>query len=67
VIERWDELSGKPGTDYWAYLRSVDALLSEFSARVQVVVEEHSLWVELPPQLWASCFSDLDRRAGSGL
>jgi FAD/FMN-containing dehydrogenase len=27
-------VSGKPGTDYWAYLRSVDALLSEFSARV---------------------------------
>jgi FAD/FMN-containing dehydrogenase len=27
-------VSGKPGTDYWAYLRSVDALLSQFSARV---------------------------------
>jgi FAD/FMN-containing dehydrogenase len=27
-------VSGKPGTDYWAYLRSVDALLAEFSARV---------------------------------
>jgi FAD/FMN-containing dehydrogenase len=27
-------VSGKPGTDYWSYLRSVDALLSEFSARV---------------------------------
>jgi len=27
-------VSGQPGTDYWAYLRSVDALLSEFSARV---------------------------------
>ena len=27
-------VSGKPGTDYWAYLRSVDALLSDFSARV---------------------------------
>jgi FAD/FMN-containing dehydrogenase len=27
-------VSGKPGTDYWGYLRSVDALLSEFSARV---------------------------------
>jgi FAD/FMN-containing dehydrogenase len=27
-------VSGKPGTDYWDYLRSVDALLSEFSARV---------------------------------
>jgi len=27
-------VSGKPGTDYWAYLRSVDALLSEFDARV---------------------------------
>lgn len=27
-------VSGKPGTDYWGYLRSVDALLSEFGARV---------------------------------
>jgi len=27
-------VSGKPGTDYWRYLRSVDALLSEFDARV---------------------------------
>jgi FAD/FMN-containing dehydrogenase len=27
-------VSGKPGTDYWAYLRSVDALLSDYSARV---------------------------------
>ena len=27
-------VSGKPGTDYWDYLRSVDALLAEFSARV---------------------------------
>ncbi|MBV8999393.1 MAG: FAD-binding protein [Solirubrobacterales bacterium] len=27
-------VSGKPGTDYWSYLRSVDALLSDFSARV---------------------------------
>lgn len=27
-------VSGKPGTDYWAYLRSVDALLSDFGARV---------------------------------
>ena len=27
-------VSGKPGTDYWAYLRSVDGLLSDFSARV---------------------------------
>jgi len=27
-------VSGKPGTDYWDYLRSVDALLSEFDARV---------------------------------
>jgi FAD/FMN-containing dehydrogenase len=27
-------VSGKPGTDYWHYLRSVDALLAEFSARV---------------------------------
>jgi FAD/FMN-containing dehydrogenase len=27
-------VSGKPGADYWSYLRSVDALLSEFSARV---------------------------------
>jgi FAD/FMN-containing dehydrogenase len=27
-------VSGKPGTDYWGYLRSVDALLSQFSARV---------------------------------
>ncbi|MGZ4304172.1 MAG: D-arabinono-1,4-lactone oxidase [Solirubrobacteraceae bacterium] len=27
-------VSGKPGTDYWDYLRSVDRLLSEFSARV---------------------------------
>jgi FAD/FMN-containing dehydrogenase len=27
-------VSGKPGTDYWGYLRAVDALLSEFSARV---------------------------------
>jgi FAD/FMN-containing dehydrogenase len=27
-------VSGRPGTDYWGYLRSVDALLSEFSARV---------------------------------
>jgi FAD/FMN-containing dehydrogenase len=27
-------VSGTPGTDYWDYLRSVDALLSEFSARV---------------------------------
>jgi FAD/FMN-containing dehydrogenase len=27
-------VSGKPGTDYWAYLRSVDRLLSDFSARV---------------------------------
>jgi FAD/FMN-containing dehydrogenase len=27
-------VSGTPGTDYWDYLRSVDRLLSEFSARV---------------------------------
>jgi FAD/FMN-containing dehydrogenase len=27
-------VSGKPGTDYWDYLRSVDRLLQEFSARV---------------------------------
>ncbi len=27
-------VSGKPGTDYWSYLRSVDALLSEHDARV---------------------------------
>ena len=27
-------MSGKPGTDYWDYLRSVDRLLSEFTARV---------------------------------
>jgi FAD/FMN-containing dehydrogenase len=27
-------VSGAPGTDYWAYLRSVDALLAEFDARV---------------------------------
>jgi FAD/FMN-containing dehydrogenase len=27
-------VSGEPGTDYWDYLRSVDALLTEFSARV---------------------------------
>jgi FAD/FMN-containing dehydrogenase len=27
-------VSGKPGTDYWDYLRSVDSLLSDFSARV---------------------------------
>ncbi|MBV9606716.1 MAG: FAD-binding protein, partial [Solirubrobacterales bacterium] len=27
-------VSGKPGTDYWDYLRSVDALLAQFSARV---------------------------------
>ncbi len=27
-------VSGVPGTDYWDYLRSVDALLSDFDARV---------------------------------
>jgi FAD/FMN-containing dehydrogenase len=27
-------VSGKPGTDYWAYLRSVDSLLADFDARV---------------------------------
>jgi FAD/FMN-containing dehydrogenase len=27
-------VSGRPGTDYWDYLRSVDALLAEFGARV---------------------------------
>jgi FAD/FMN-containing dehydrogenase len=27
-------VSGKPGTDYWDYLRSVDRLLAQFSARV---------------------------------
>ena len=27
-------VSGTPGTDYWAYLRSVDALLAGFDARV---------------------------------
>jgi FAD/FMN-containing dehydrogenase len=27
-------VSGTPGADYWSYLRSVDGLLSEFSARV---------------------------------
>jgi FAD/FMN-containing dehydrogenase len=27
-------VSGKPGTDYWDYLRSVDALLAQFDARV---------------------------------
>jgi FAD/FMN-containing dehydrogenase len=27
-------VSGKPGTDYWDYLRSVDSLLAEFDARV---------------------------------
>lgn len=27
-------VSGKPGTDYWAYLRSVDALLADHDARV---------------------------------
>ena len=27
-------MSGKPGTNYWDYLRSIDALLAEFDARV---------------------------------
>ena len=27
-------VSGQPGTDYWDYLRSVDALLNEFDARI---------------------------------
>ena len=27
-------VSGEPGTDYWSYLRTVDALLAEFDARV---------------------------------
>jgi FAD/FMN-containing dehydrogenase len=27
-------VSGTPGTDYWGYLRSVDALLAELGARV---------------------------------
>ena len=27
-------VSGKPGSDYWGYLRSVDTLLAEFGARV---------------------------------
>ena len=27
-------VSGQPGTDYWGYLRAVDALLAEFDARV---------------------------------
>jgi FAD/FMN-containing dehydrogenase len=27
-------VSGKPGSDYWDYLRSVDSLLAEFEARV---------------------------------
>jgi FAD/FMN-containing dehydrogenase len=27
-------VSGTPGTDYWAYLRSVDRLLSQYAARV---------------------------------
>jgi FAD/FMN-containing dehydrogenase len=27
-------VSGKPGTDYWDYLRTVDALLAQFDARV---------------------------------
>jgi FAD/FMN-containing dehydrogenase len=27
-------VSGRPGTDYWDYLRSVDSLLQDFSARV---------------------------------
>ena len=27
-------VSGTPGTDYWDYLRSVDALLAQFDARV---------------------------------
>jgi len=27
-------VSGEPGTDYWDYLRSVDAVLSQFDARV---------------------------------
>jgi hypothetical protein len=27
-------VSGKPGTDYWGYLRDVDALLAQFGARV---------------------------------
>ena len=27
-------VSGRPGTDYWDYLRSVDALLTQFDARV---------------------------------
>ncbi len=27
-------VSGQPGTDYWDYLRTVDALLSQFDARV---------------------------------
>ena len=27
-------VSGTPGTDYWAYLRSVDSLLADFDARV---------------------------------
>jgi FAD/FMN-containing dehydrogenase len=27
-------VSGTPGTDYWAYLRSVDALLQQYDARV---------------------------------
>jgi FAD/FMN-containing dehydrogenase len=27
-------VSGQPGTDYWDYLRSVDAVLAQFDARV---------------------------------
>jgi FAD/FMN-containing dehydrogenase len=27
-------VSGEPGTDYWSYLRTVDALLADFDARV---------------------------------
>jgi len=60
-------VSGRPGTDYWDYLRRVDALLGEFDARVH--------WGKLhfltPEQLHrryprAGAFIDIRRRLDPG-
>ena len=54
-------VSGMPGTDYWDYLRSVDSLLREFSARVH--------WGKLhflEPERLESCIPKPTSSSGSG-
>jgi FAD/FMN-containing dehydrogenase len=60
-------VSGTPGTDYWPYLREVDALLGEFDARVHWgklhFLTREQLFARYPR---AQEFVDVRRRLDSG-